>query len=391
MPSLRQLKRASSSESSHKDLKKPRRESSRSKLKIPEPKAVIQPSLSPEQILQSSWKFLEFAQFCLTFKIHLGLPPLTIDSLESMLLNNEATQNSEDGDSVNSENTPDNNDGLSSIYSNEHTSKLEDLVLPLFQNLSHPKRLPSIFDIGDSLLRLHKWHNLSLDGVKSSKPTANNFYQLTMDEKVDILYTLMENVMDNPGSEIGELCRSGDLEFKRYESIGTDTEGRSYWMFGSERLYREAPLSSVKRKVPTLPNRPHTYELVCQYPDDWRTFLKEISSKRKGGKVFPPDLVEELKVRGEGVIENHEQKERAILRREEKLHRAIMRAKAFENMPRKRSSRLEQKKQEREEITKLEEEIDSLEDIEAVRQYVAQEQSPLEDSKIDTADEIETV
>jgi hypothetical protein len=35
-----------------------------------------------------------------------------------------------------------------------------------------------------------------------------------MDEKVDILYTLMENVMDNPASEIGELCKSGDMEFK---------------------------------------------------------------------------------------------------------------------------------------------------------------------------------
>jgi hypothetical protein len=82
---------------------------------------------------------------------------------------------------------------------------------------------------------------------------------------------------------------------------------------------------------------------VCQYPDDWQTFLKEMGSKRKSGKIFPPGLVEELKARGEGVIEKHEQKERAILRREEKLHRAIMRARAFENMPRKRSSRLEQK------------------------------------------------
>ncbi|KAG2188909.1 hypothetical protein INT44_004049 [Umbelopsis vinacea] len=356
MPSLRQLKRTSSSEGSHNDVKKPRRESSRTKLKIPESKAVIQPSLSPE----------------------------------AMLLNNEATQNSEDGDSISSENTPDNNDGLSSIYSNENTSKLEDLVLPLFKNLSQPKKLPSrMLDIGESLLQLHKWYNMPLDGVKSSKPTSNNFYQLTMDEKVDILYTLMENIMDNPGSEVGELCRSGDVEFKRYESIGTDTEGRSYWMFGSERLYREAPLSSVKRKVPTLPNQPHTYELICQYPDDWRTFLKEISSKRKSSKVFPPVLVENLKARGECVIEHHEQKERAILRREEKLHKAIMRAKAFENMPRKRSSRLEQKKQEREEITKLEEEMDTLEDIESVRQYVAQEESPLENSKRDTSDEIE--
>ncbi|CAO3677613.1 unnamed protein product [Umbelopsis ramanniana] len=343
MPSLRQMKRTSSSESSSKELKKPRRESSRTKVKIPEPKAVIQPTLSPEQILQSSWKFLEFAQFCLTFKTHLGLPPLTIDSLESMLLNNEANQNPEDGGSISSENTPDNNDGLSSIYSNEHTSKLEDLILPLFQNLSHPKKLPASFDIGDRLLRLHKWYNLSLDGVKSSKPTASDFYQLTMDEKVDILYTLMENIMDSPGSDIGELCKSGDMEFKRYESIGTDTEGRSYWMFGGERLYREAPLSSVKRKVPALPNRPHTYELICQYPDDWRNFLKEIGSKRKSGKVFSPRLVEDLTATGEDVIGKHEQKERAILRREEKQHRAVMRAKAFENMPRKRSSRLEQK------------------------------------------------
>jgi hypothetical protein len=71
-----------------------------------------------------------------------------------------------------------------------------------------------MLDIGESLLQLHKWYNMPLDGVKSSKPTSNNFYQLTMDEKVDILYTLMENIMDNPGSEVGELCRSGDVEFK---------------------------------------------------------------------------------------------------------------------------------------------------------------------------------
>ena len=85
------------------------------------------------------------------------------------------------------------------------------------------------------------------------------------------------------------------------------------------------------------------YIQICQYPDDWRRFLKEIGSKRKSGKVFSPRLVEDLTTTGEDVIEKHEQKERAILRREEKQHRAIMRANAFENMPRKRSSRLEQK------------------------------------------------
>jgi hypothetical protein len=41
------MKRTSSSEGSHNELKKSRRESSRTKVKTPEPKAVTQPSLSP--------------------------------------------------------------------------------------------------------------------------------------------------------------------------------------------------------------------------------------------------------------------------------------------------------------------------------------------------------
>lgn len=133
-------------------------------------------------------------------------------------------------------------------------------------------------------MRLHKSANSPLHVSQAYDSSLTSFHDLEMDDKIETLYTLMERVMESPSSEIGELCKQGDpdvkvthtanstqytptdriliLALQRYGAIGADSEGRSYWLIGKDRLYREAPLHSVKLEPPTLVNRPHTYELV---------------------------------------------------------------------------------------------------------------------------------
>lgn len=53
---------------------------------------------------------------------------------------------------------------------------------------------------------------------------------------------------------------------QRYGPIGVDNDGRSYWFFGIDRLYREAPFYRVEQQLPSSADRQYTYELVlCFY------------------------------------------------------------------------------------------------------------------------------
>lgn len=71
--------------------------------------------------------------------------------------------------------------------------------------------------------------------------------------------------------------------------------------------------------------------------------MKELSSKRKNAKRYPPELAENLKAIGEMAVQTIEEREQARQRKEERLQKAALKAKALEQIPRKRSSRLEQK------------------------------------------------
>lgn len=94
----------------------------------------------------------------------------------------------------------------------------------------------------------------------------------------------MEIIIESPNSEFGEICKNGDLDIKvelrfililvklhhmteimilqRYGAIGIDKEGRSYWLFGDDRLYREIAIYTKRKQIPKLFDRPYTYELV---------------------------------------------------------------------------------------------------------------------------------
>jgi hypothetical protein len=89
-------------------------------------------------ILQSSWKFLEFAQFCTTFDKHLLLPSLDITTLEAMLLNEDTQLDSPECVDQGSRGT-----SVTSMSSSKGTNaQFEDLVKALFRCQTERRQLP---------------------------------------------------------------------------------------------------------------------------------------------------------------------------------------------------------------------------------------------------------
>ncbi|GAB5591519.1 hypothetical protein Unana1_06419 [Umbelopsis nana] len=276
-----------------------------------------------------------------------------MDTIEAMLLNYEPPKEPQAEPSIPSERTSRDSSVTTSTSASDYNAKFEDLTRAL-HTISKP----------NSPLHVSQAYDSSL----------TSFHDLELDDKIEILYTLMERVMESPSSEIGELCKQGDPDVKRYGAIGADSEGRSYWLIGKDRLYREAPLHSVKLEPPTLVNRPHTYELICRNLEEWRSFVADLSPKRKMAVLYSSELLDNLRAIGEFAVEILERRELAKQRKEEKLQRAALKAIALEHTPRKRSSRIELKNQEREERIKMEEIVESMEDIEDVRRFEALEQ-----------------
>ncbi|KAG2182475.1 hypothetical protein INT43_007405 [Umbelopsis isabellina] len=366
MPSLRERKRSNISEvsaASAKSAKKFKTEPRKSQVDHDTMNATK--DVSPAGILQSSWKFLEFAQFCTTFDKHLQLPSLGIATLEAMLLNEDYQTDTSATVDQGSRST-----SVTSTSSSKGTSaQFEDLVKALFRCQTARRQLPIDFDFNKALCQLLEEENSSWDAnFEEAK-----FFELPLESRILALHTLMEIIIESPNSEFGEICKNGDLDIKRYGAIGIDKEGRTYWLFGDDRLYRETAIYTKKKQLPKLFDRPYTYELVCSTVEEWQDFLHTYCSDCKSTKGSQFELVKSLRAVGEAVIAMLEQREQAKQRRKDRLLKATLKAQALEMVPKKRSSRLEQKMQEQEELRKLEEMVTLQEDLEAVQKFEAME------------------
>lgn len=82
---------------------------------------------------------------------------------------------------------------------------------------------------------------------------------------------------------------------------------------------------------------------ICSTVEEWRDFLNTYCSDCKSTKGSQFELVKSLKAVSEAVIDMLEQREQAKQRRKDRLLKVALKAQALEMVPKKRSSRLEQK------------------------------------------------
>ncbi|KAI8981713.1 hypothetical protein BDF20DRAFT_911973 [Mycotypha africana] len=160
----------------------------------------------------------------------------------------------------------------------------------------------------------------------------NNFFTLSTEMKLYILYNLMEwQLQDSLSVKTlidynvnNKNNQYYDLNRIRYKPLGTDDKKRIYWQFGeSGWIWREDKSKKPrhKNKVATVDN----WELLCRTKEDIEDLTKSLKSSSttdtnssKKRRYFPNiDLAEEIETRGLDFMLEKEEKKRLAKERAE--------------------------------------------------------------------------
>ncbi|KAI9354961.1 hypothetical protein BD770DRAFT_391799, partial [Pilaira anomala] len=326
---------------------------------------------SPEEILHSSWTFINAVQFFNTFKDYFQLPKrLSIDKLETGLLLTEWSTEE------NNNNTPQTN-RESSVLSNT-SSQTATEQQPLDNYL-----VTFLIQIITPLLKPRQRLTLNastLDQYLSYLlPQHNNpFISLSILDKISLLKDIQDLHLESTDETFVALKGEKSAKDMRIEPLGTDYQGWTYWYFDDTRLYREIPMPTGKRGQNKM-NSDYTFQLVCSTEEEWHDLIKTFQpSNRTSNKELSGKLIEI----GLNVISKLESRKVAKARNEAKLKRT----KELELIPKKRSRRLEVKQDEEAkrqkilEIARQQEELEEYERKEKLKrekQLIEQEQQEL--------------
>ncbi|KAI8086568.1 uncharacterized protein BX664DRAFT_336165 [Halteromyces radiatus] len=319
---------------------------------------------TPEEILHSSWKFLYIYQFLTQFQHQLGLPSISIDHMESLLLfrpdpstDDMAEQNLSVDDNQNSFN--DSNEvlsressvlGSSSVISDQfnNSTKLQHtlakLLVLILASLSDDKKNKITENNYPQYIYKYLYHH-SLDervqDILGRYTDSIDFVRLSIVDKIYVLKDLVDSIFETGTALIwkNELA-SEDM---RAFPMGKDSDGWSYWIFGGSRLYREIQLSPRKKETD------YTFQLIAKTEEEWRTWMNKFSLDSP--KALERHLAENLQEHGSVIIQKIESRRAAKLREEAKLEKA----RKLDLLPRKRSRRIEVKSEEDDRRRQLEE------------------------------------
>ncbi|KAI8146921.1 hypothetical protein BJV82DRAFT_597042 [Fennellomyces sp. T-0311] len=274
------------------------------------PTVAVTDASPPEKILQSSWKFLYCYHFLSLFYTLLRIPSFTLETLENALKLTNA----------------------SSLARSEARKLLEQILAAL---LKHARNRSTNTDSCHG----HLYDFLSAQDISLSKPKDSwTIFDLAVADKIRALKSLID--MIESSDKIVYLRSDMPPEHMRLTPLGEDAEGWRYWMFNETRLYRELPMPQ-KKGMPIIGDREYTFELVCDTVEGWYACVSRFSVKTRNHneKALGLQIVETI---GPDVIAKLEAIEAAKAREEARLERL----KRIEEMPRKRSRRLEAKSDE---------------------------------------------
>ncbi|KAI7857988.1 hypothetical protein BDC45DRAFT_603043 [Circinella umbellata] len=305
------------------------------------PSISVTDASSPEQILHSSWKFLYCYQFLSLFGSYLKLPAITIESLENALTVAKPTptfarsQGSFLAEEINNRLVLDNTTNANQINNTPH-QLLERTFTVLLKHIQSRQTNTSNWHshLYDYLLD-HDDHD---DILLTESKESWTLYDLTVPEKIRVLKSLIDDMEKT--NQMMNLRGDITPETLRLVHIGEDSEGWRYYMFDNVRLYRELPLPH-KKGMPQLNGADYTFELVCDDTiEEWQACIDRFSAKTRNHNEKALRL--EIHEIAPKVIETLEAQLAAKVREQAKLEKL----RKLEEMPRKRSRRLEIKEDE---------------------------------------------
>ncbi|KAI8068973.1 hypothetical protein BDF21DRAFT_454578 [Thamnidium elegans] len=291
---------------------------------------------SPEEILSSSWKFINTVQFFNRFQEYFELPKLFIEKLEESLLLEKWDKSQIGRESSVSSNTSQPELPLDNYI----VQFLIQIIAPLLN-----RRITlNVNNLDQHLSRLFPQY-------------STPFASLSVLDKISLLKDIQDLHLQNLDDKFVSFKNEKPAEEIRVEPLGTDYQGWTYWYFGDTRLYREIPIPNGKRGQNII-DTDFTFQLMCSTEQEWQDTITTFQPcNRTGSKELRSKIIEI----GSQVIHKLESVKAAKARKEAKLRRS----KELELIPKKRSSRLEVKQ-----------------DIEAKRQKtleIAKQQAGLEE------------
>ncbi|KAI9260586.1 hypothetical protein BDA99DRAFT_605620 [Phascolomyces articulosus] len=304
------------------------------------PSIEVTDASSPEQILHASWKFLYCYQFLSLFRTFLKLPVITIETLEEAIMETKKTtkpglarsEGSFLADEINSRLVLDTTTIQKDVSLQQLLEQIFSILLKHIQSRqANPTNCHGY--LYDYLLDHDDNDDISLSKSKEDW----TLFDLSIPEKIRVLKSLIDlmektDLMMNLRADIAP-------ETLRLAPIGIDSEGWRYWMFNSTRLYRELPLPQ-RKGMPMLMGKDYTFELVCDTLETWQECLTRFSTKTRNHNEKALSL--EINEIAPQVITKLENRLAAKAREEAKLERL----RKLEELPRKRSRRLEIKEDE---------------------------------------------
>lgn len=321
------------------------------------PTVTVTDDSSPEEILHSSWTFLNVVQFFNTFHAYFHLKPFSIEKLEHALLIQKSS---------NTQDRLQQEDREQSVLST--TSSIDDTPSKSNQFLAE-----FLVQIIRPLVQKKKT-GLNVDTVNEYLCALlphygqTDFNERPVLEKIKILKEIQDLHMEGTDEEINALKNENSPEDLRVLPLGTDYEGWTYWYFGDTRLYREIPIPNGKRGTDMMNTTDYTFQLLCATVEEWHQVVKKFQpSKRAASKELASTLCEI----GLEVIAKLESRAAALAKKELKMKRA----KELELIPKKRSRRLEAKFDEEAKRQKI---VDELEQEIALREFEEKERKKRE-------------
>ncbi|ORE02591.1 hypothetical protein BCV72DRAFT_265106 [Rhizopus microsporus var. microsporus] len=284
-----------------KGLNKTNRSSSKDKLTIS-----VTENSSPEQILRSSWLFLSTFQFFFLFQDYFELSSLNIEQLENAMMQQES------------------NEFLKQFMCHVLTPLLSSNQRRAINPDNYEQYLFTLFpEFGPKFQKLH------------------------VVDRIQLLKRIEEAHLENNSEDFLAWKNSMDVNELRVAPLGKDDAGWNYWYFGDTRLYREIPVSNGKKGLKEITNNQFTFELVCSNLEDWERIVESFRTAKRKARELSEKIIE----LGEEMIARIKSREAAKLKQEARLKRA----KELEQIPKKRSRRLEAKYEEEAKRQKVEE------------------------------------
>lgn len=166
-----------------------------------------------------------------------------------------------------------------------------------------------------------------------NKNTGPSFELFDLEMRLQILFDLCNFHHENPTYFVEHLLKGYDEGPSwRLEPLGKDSHQMAYWLFEDGRLYRE------KVDKANLPVDAESWELVCYNRKTWDEFLADGLTNKPGDRRLKEALEAEKKTISDALeIEDayEAQKAKALA---QAAHKAL-----YDSLPRKRSSRLQEK------------------------------------------------